>query len=478
MRAAQNAQSIDAATGYQLQAQILAVFKDFSQALISISKAIEALAGHPVRQASAYAQRAGLENSKDNPARSPEDALKDAEQALALDPGSARALLERGKAKKGLGDPTADADLQAALDRAPGLQANLDEFLAGTGAATKAPAPRNAGPLETAIDAAGGALNLGLGAIGGVFVLFAGYVFLIAKKTSPLHYSRLFTTGQIPPPPGQTPAMPQSLDGGRYIVGRLLGEGGMGAVHEAKDTQLGRLVAVKSLHKDLQARAGECLRFVGEAKAVAALQHPNIVQVFTIIEEKSCTYIVYEHIEGCTLHTAIQRGEGGLEPRLALEYARQIASALDYAHTNASKVIHRDLKPANVMVTKLNGKDWLKVMDFGIAKQVDSSRVQMTNTIVGTPVYMAPEQEEGSVTKMSDQFSLGVTVYEMLTGRLPFNGMAAYGDKRARNYPAPSRLLPTLPAAVDAVFAKVLDPDPAQRYPRCMDFCSALEAAL
>ena len=453
LRAAQNAGTIDPATAYQLQARILAVFKDFTSALASITKAIEALAGHPERQASAYAQRAAIKNDKANPEKNPREALRDAETALALDPGSARALLERGKAKKSLYDPTADADLLAALDRAPGLKADLDEFLASTAPQAASVPDRRFGPFQ-----------LALGAAAILFVLFAGYAFFIKKKSSPPASGRVFTPKA------------KSLDHGRYVLGRLLGEGGMGAVHEAKDTQLGRLVAVKSLHKDLQARAGECLRFVGEAKAVAALSHPNIVQVFTIVEEEDATSIVYERISGCTLHEMIQSDEGGIAPRTALGYARQIASALDYAH--AAKVIHRDLKPANVMVTRLDGKDWLKVMDFGIAKQVESSRALMTDTVVGTPAFMAPEQEDGVVTKQSDQFALGVTVYEMLTRYLPFNGLAARTDKRTGAFTPPSRHQPGLPPAVDAVFVKVLDPDPAKRYARCAEFCQALEAAL
>lgn len=479
--AAQRASAIEPSNPdpHMQQAVAWAALKNVSEAMLAVSRAIERLAEGDPRQPSAYTTRALLKNKAGDYV----GAAADAGAAIDRDPVFADAYYQRSLARKGLGNKAESlADVRRAAELKPSDYKHLFDVAAGEMAESGAAAPvarRSAfrDVWTKLLDSAGGGFRLFVGAMGALFVLFAGWVFFFAKESSRVR-SFFTRSGGTPAAttPAREPAMPKSLDNGRYVIGQMLGEGGMGIVHEAEDTQLGRRVAVKSLRDCLRFSVGECLRFVGEAKAVASLQHPHIVQVFTIIEEQANTYIVYELIEGCTLHDVIRRGQAGLESRVALEYVRQTASALDHAHDN--KVLHRDMKPSNVMVTRVNGKDWLKVMDFGIARQIDSSRVTMTGTIVGTPVYMAPEQEDGVVTKHSDQFSLGVAAYELLTLRLPFSGMAAHHDKRTAAFVRPSLAMPGLPPEIDAVFEKVLHPNHEKRYARCMEFCQALEVAL
>lgn len=487
LRLALAAQTIEpTGKSFILEARAWMVLDKLADAIDRMGKAIDLLKKNasPEVLADAYGERARLQNmtgKKENA----QGAISDANEALKLDAKNAPALRERGLAYETRGDlAAAEADLRRAAEFDPTMRSDVDDFYKRNAKGSSTPI-LIARPAENALHEAwtkllgkaGGGLYLFVGSMGALLVLFAGWVFFFAKENSPMR-SFFARSGGTPTatPPAREPAMPKSLDNGRYVIGQTLGEGGMGIVHEAEDTQLGRRVAVKSLRDCLRFSVGESLRFVGEAKAVAALQHPHIVQVFTIIEEQANTYIVYELIEGCTLHDVIRRAKEGLEPRVALEYLRQIASALDHAHAN--KVLHRDMKPSNVMVTQVNGKDWLKVMDFGIARQIDGSRVTMTGTIVGTPVYMAPEQEDGVVTKHSDQFSLGVAAYELLTLHLPFNGVAAHYDKRTGAFMRPSQARPGLPPEIDAVFEKVLHPNHEKRYARCAEFCQSLEAAL
>jgi serine/threonine-protein kinase len=249
----------------------------------------------------------------------------------------------------------------------------------------------------------------------------------------------------------------------------------MGTVFEGFDKDLKRRVAIKRLRPELQGNARERARFIQEAELVASLQHPHTVQIFTILRDELDTHIVFEYIEGGTLHDALNAAPGRhLEPRRALELLRQVAEAVDHAHER--RVIHRDLKPANVMIDE---RGWAKVMDFGIARQVaDALGKTATNTIVGTPVYMAPEQHRGDVRRESDVYALGVTLYEMLTGALPFTGPQDLDDKMNGRFLPPSQVRAGLPVALDAVLAKALSPRPEDRFHTCVELCRAAEGAL
>ncbi|MFI5346937.1 MAG: serine/threonine-protein kinase [Elusimicrobiota bacterium] len=261
---------------------------------------------------------------------------------------------------------------------------------------------------------------------------------------------------------------------GQYEVREQVGEGGMGAVYKGWDRALKRPVAVKRLRAELQKNARERERFLREAELVASLRHPHIVEIYTIVRDAEDTHLVFEYIVGATVHQRLNESAGRhFSAGRALEVLKGIAKAVDHAHVR--HVIHRDLKPANVMITE---DGWVKVMDFGIARQVADSLMTTTKTIVGTPTYMAPEQAMGQVVKESDVYALGVTFYEMLTGGLPFKGPDEMRDKMDERYVAASSLVPDLPPAVDAVLAKALSSRPGDRYPSCLEFYRAAAEAL
>lgn len=464
LHAAEGAGAIDAATGFTLQAKIWSVFKDFSQALVNITKAIEALSGHPGRQADAYAQRAGIQNDKDNPARDPSAAIKDASAALALNPDLARAFFERGKAEKELHDPNADADLQAALDRDPRLQGALDEFLNPDGA-RKAAAAAAGGPGSWAASN----WQVLVGAAAGGVILLAGFALWMSGRPKVVGVRELSLSTPTPTPAGR-------VIGGHILLQGEIDRGGMGMVLKGIDTKLGREVAVKRLLPELQNQASRD-RIFGEAKTLARFHHPNIVEVYEAIQEGEDLFIVCPLLDGHTVHTELNTHAGRrLPPSRALEILSAAAAALDYSHGKG--VIHRDMKPANIMVTK-DGR--ILVMDYGIAKSnVDHSRVTRTDTIVGTPAYGAPEQEYGSVCRQSDVWALAVTAYEMLSGRLPFgnNDQSRKLEKRPARFTAISALEGGLPPSLNAVFEKALDPEPTARHKSCADLVAELQAAL
>ena len=263
---------------------------------------------------------------------------------------------------------------------------------------------------------------------------------------------------------------------GQYEVSRQIGAGGMGMVFEGADRSLGRRVAIKRMRDELKASPQERARFVIEAKTVAALHHPNIVDIYAIAEEGPDVYLIFEYVDGKTVHELVQLN-GRLPLAQAGKVVRAVAGALDYAH--AHNVIHRDMKPSNVMIDS-TGR--VKVMDFGIARMAKDSmtRYSMTATVVGTPPYMAPEQEQGHVRRESDVYALAVCAYEMLTGKLPFIGIGAgmLMNKINMSYVAPSRATAGVPEALDAVFTKAFQADPDQRYRTPKEFADALEAAL
>jgi serine/threonine-protein kinase len=262
---------------------------------------------------------------------------------------------------------------------------------------------------------------------------------------------------------------------GHYELVRAIGSGGMGVVYEARDRSLDRRVAIKKMRDEIRLDPAERQRFVQEAKTVAALHHPNIVDIFAIIEDEQDVYLVFEYIAGKTL-AELLRDRGPLEFEGARRILRGACEAVEYAHRN--KVIHRDIKTSNIMVSD---EGQVKVMDFGVARQAKEAMTKMalTNTIVGTPPYMAPEQEQGTVRRESDIFSLAVCLYEMLTGELPFAGQGAgmlLNKINGRHVPLSSRLGEGLPPGLDQVIARALNPDPEKRYRTPAEFLSALDA--
>ncbi|OKJ16712.1 serine/threonine protein kinase [Kitasatospora sp. CB01950] len=265
-----------------------------------------------------------------------------------------------------------------------------------------------------------------------------------------------------------------SLGHGRYVLQRLLGQGGMAAVHLAYDTVLDRQVAVKTLHTELGREASFKERFRREAQAVARLQHTNIVSVFDSGEDvgpdgTATPYIVMEFVEGRSLKDVLDEQvttRGAMPTEQALKITAAVLSALEASHDQG--LVHRDIKPANVMVST---KGVVKVMDFGIARALQSGVTSMTQTgmVVGTPQYLSPEQALGkSVDARSDLYSVGCMLFELLSGQLPFDGDSAFSiayKHVQETPPAPSTLNGTVTPAVDALVAQALRKDPAHRFP-------------
>lgn len=272
----------------------------------------------------------------------------------------------------------------------------------------------------------------------------------------------------------RTVAQPSKLIGGRYLVERLIGEGGMGKIFLARDKQLDRPVALKFLPTELANDQKRINRFFREAKAASALNHPNIVTVHEVGESKGQYFIATEYVRGLTLRQ--QMANGQMEIRDVLVVVTQIASALAAAH--AAGIVHRDIKPENVM---LRPDGYAKVLDFGLAKltasTTDSNPEDATRhlsqteagLVMGTVRYMSPEQARAlAVDARTDIWSLGVVLYEMLSGRLPFSGQTLTDTLAAilNSDPAPLRAnRPDVTKELEAIVARTMRKDRADRYP-------------
>jgi len=265
---------------------------------------------------------------------------------------------------------------------------------------------------------------------------------------------------------------------GRYEVLVRLGEGAMGTVFKAHDPLLDRLVAIKTVNLNLPKEdlAEYEARFYQEAKAAGGLNHPNIVVIYDIGKTDRVAYMAMEYLEGRELRTILsERTFVSLEE--AVNITAQVADGLAYAHTRG--VVHRDIKPTNIM---LNKEGLAKITDFGIARMRSSELKTMTGMIMGSPRYMSPEQVAGKrADPRSDIFSLGVVLYEMLTGQAPFQADTVHGvmfQTMNANAPAPSTIKAGIPKILDFIVAKALAKVPEARYQSARELADDLRASL
>ena len=273
---------------------------------------------------------------------------------------------------------------------------------------------------------------------------------------------------------GSDGGVSDGLINGKYKLLRLIGEGGMGKVYEARDHQLDRLVAVKVLREEIGLDPREKKRFLDEARISAALHHPFIVDIYEIAQElrdgRERICLVFEHVDGATLSQALAK-TGRLRPEEVGPLLKDACEALAFAHQN--RVIHRDLKPSNIMWTR---QGHAKVMDFGIARQMKDAMTR-TGTRMdssGTMAYMAPEQHLGRYDARSDIFALGATVYELLAGETPFPGPDFILQKRELAFRPLLELAPGTPKELAEAVERCLKPDPQDRFQSAQEFARAI----
>ena len=255
---------------------------------------------------------------------------------------------------------------------------------------------------------------------------------------------------------------------GKYKILKTIGSGGFGTVYLADDTWISKKVALKVPHKQ-GVDFGELLR---EARLLAALDHPNIVRIVTAEKQENVFFIVMDFVPGETLEDVISR-EGALDVALALDYTCQISNAVDHAHRQG--VLHRDLRPSNILVAETGQ---LKVADFGTSRFLEIAA--HGSTVIGSPPYMAPEQFRGEAVLASDIYSLGVTMYQMLTGVLPYDTPTPADLELLRRgeLVTPPRLKnPKIPRAINDVVMKAMAPDILGRYQRAGELLDDVLAA-
>jgi serine/threonine protein kinase len=264
--------------------------------------------------------------------------------------------------------------------------------------------------------------------------------------------------------------------GGRYEIISRVGGGGMAVVYKARDLLLNRYVAIKVLSESLSNDSEFIRRFSREAQAAASLSHPNIVNVYDVGRDGYTHYIVMELVEGPTLKQYIQE-RGPLPVEEAANIAIQICDGLAHAHEN--QIVHRDIKPHNILLGP-NGR--VKVTDFGIARAASSSTITQTGSVMGSVHYFSPEQARGGVIgEKSDLYSLGIVMYEMLTGRIPFDGDSAISIalKHLQETPEDPRTFnPNIPDSMVAIISRALEKDPAMRFPSARAMMQEIQRAV
>lgn len=263
---------------------------------------------------------------------------------------------------------------------------------------------------------------------------------------------------------------------GRYKIQTLIGTGGMAAVYLAKDLILDRLVAIKVLRLDFRQNNDMMRRFRREALSATQLTHPNIVGVYDVGQSQEMNYIVMEYVEGTDLKDYI-RQRGALHPIEAVRIMMQIVSAIAAAHQN--RIIHRDIKPQNILIDREGN---VKITDFGIAVALSDTSLTQTNTLLGSVHYLSPEQARGGMaTIQTDIYALGIVLYELLTGRVPFDGESAVSIALKHfQEPLPPVVNPTamVPQSLENIVLKATVKDPMNRYRSCYEMFQDLKTCL
>lgn len=376
-----------------------------------------------------------------------DDVVYSAGQAIAVAPQDARAYILRGKAYvKQNNYERAKIDIEEALklnsssSLAQKLKSEIDAHLA-----------KKRGVVQTTKQEKG--ISNGL-------IIYIGLILLGAFLFIYFRYEDLFRHKKSAHSRKETAVKEQ------YDFIRQIGEGGMGKVYEAYDKALKRKVAIKRVRPELVRSAYVREQFLSEARMVALLRHPYIVEIYTVIETESSLYLVFEYVDGQTLETRLD-----IDGRLPFSQVKQIfkcvCEGLQYAHNQ--DIIHCDLKPGNIMILEDNKA---KVMDFGVAKKVDNQTG--ARTVAGTPAYMAPEQQRGFMRKQSDVYSLALCVYEALVGQVPWT-VKGFDIAKKKIVPV-SKLAPHVPSEVDKVLEDALKEEPTERIQSVQEFWERLDA--
>ena len=402
-----------------------------------------------------------------------EDAARDATDAIRLDPANAYPFATRARAREKMKDWAGMlADFQQAARLNPQFEPDYRRALERH---ALPPAPTAATPVPARGDESGASRVwlLILSSVVGGSLIAAGLVHVFSVQ-----WNRKVTTAirRLEEARGAATLNGHDLGGlgSHFQVVRAIGKGGMGIVYEAMDKALNRRVALKKMREEISGDTRERERFLHEARTVAGLHHPNIVDIHSIVEDGGALGLVFEYVPGRTVEQMIAEKKRLSVPEVR-HIMRGVCQALEYAHKRG--VIHRDLKPSNIMLTD---EYEVKVMDFGIARQAKDAlnRANVTNTIAGTPPYMAPEADKGVIRKETDVYGLGACLYEMLTGERPFPAPATTSSKLAMDFVRPTGLRKDLPAGIDALVDASLAPDPEKRIHTPAEFMARLDAAI
>ncbi len=386
------------------------------------------------------------------------DAIADANHSLEIDPKNPYAFANRGHALEGRGDYVAmAADLKAAAELNSQFEPDYRDSTRRHGLSPTPIARDNASLpfIERNVPARARSFGVVL-----IFTLAGGLL---------IGFGLMHVNNGIRSDRDKKANPPSGIEQ-HYELGKAIGHGGMGVVYEARDKRLKRQVAIKMLREEFMLDDAAKKSLIEEATMVAELHHPSIVDIHGVEQDERGLYLVFERLEGRTLDELITE-----QKMLPLSEIKRIlgpvCSALAYAHGRG--VVHRDLKPGNVMLLKDGG---VKVLDFGISRHaaLSGKAATTTQTVVGTPHYMAPEQEYGVIRRENDVFALGAVLYEMVTGVRPYDGTTP--AKLAKSYLRPSTRVNGLSPELDALIDRSLEPDPDKRLATPAEFWTALDA--